>query len=219
MDPIMLSLVIGGAILLAAGGKKKKTRTAPPPTQEEDTEAETKPQPNVAKDDRDNLEALGYGFSKSEVREFQKDFNVVQDVYGIWDRKLVVDGIIGVNTRGAIARALEYKDERGEPWLDIVYQDAMKKLDSKYTLTANDKGNLESLGYFTAVKGVVARFQRDFNGVNLWLPQPMLPMTLAEDGIIGPNTREAIAVAQQTQINRAEAWMDMVYESGARDQA
>lgn len=211
MDPVLISAIIGGALLFLGRGRKKKKKVVvdlpelPPPVQPDDAKAE----------DAKMLAELGYSNTALSIEAFQYSFNFVQRAYKIWDRLLKTDGVMGVNTRGALFRAIAYVKKEGKSWEEIVA--AARKALPQYQMTANDKGNLQSLGYKISAT-TVGDFQEDFNFVNLWwmdkYGDALVPVSLEEDGLIGPVTREAIARAQDAQNQSGTAWPDLVGQAG-----
>lgn len=213
MDPVILSSIIGGALLFITMGKKKKSRAAPA-LPKEPSVPPAPDAPDASGQDATMLAELGYGSTTAGVQAFQYDFNFVQRAYDIWDRELVTDGIMGENTRGALIRAIAYAKNQGKSWEDIVK--AAYAAQPKLQMTSNDKGNLQSLGY-SVTNETIKQFQKDFNVTNLWFMDTkgdeLLPISLMEDGLIGPNTREAIALAQTAQNKEGVNWRQLVEQA------
>lgn len=130
MDPILISAIAGAALLFFT---RKKTKRGAPPIIDEPVPPPDEPnEPPPPSHDAQLLKKLGYGTKKSQIWSFQNEFNYVQREFHIWDRQLKRDGVIGVNTRGALIRADEYSKQRGVPWKDIVKEAKAKGAKYKF---------------------------------------------------------------------------------------
>jgi hypothetical protein len=86
------------------------------------------------------------------------------------------------------------------------------------SLSPADQSRLTSLGY-APVAASVLQFQQDFNTVNTKLLQmhlaPISNMSIAQDGIIGPQTREALDATIQRMNETGQVWLSLVSSANA----
>ncbi len=218
MDPIILSAIIGGALILMTGGKKKKRGAPALPEIGDEPPADTDNLPDPTGQDANMLGELGYGNTAAGIEAFQYEWNLVERAFSLW-KLLVKDGKMGENTRGALIRALAYVENQGRPWAEIVAEALAAQ--PKFQMSANDKGNFQSLGYTIGPK-VVEDFQKDFNAAAPWWndsqygpsnPDLLGYSTLVEDNNLGPLARDAVTRAQDAQNSVGVKWKTLVTQA------